>query len=176
MRQPRKPDPEVLESDYRVPTALGTAAWIAALIALLALGDRLPEEDRWWRWVCVTGIAFGVFAFCYIPRHLRRTGEGQGADPGAAPAEPAPATGTADTAPPAGRLPDTDSPNSAPGSDPGEQEAESAAEHRPKPADSPGPAHKPDSAAPDQRTGPPPAGASGAAAPAPGRTDGRETR
>ncbi|MUL44021.1 DUF2530 domain-containing protein [Streptomonospora sp. PA3] len=71
MRQPRKPDPEVMESDYRIPTALGTAAWTAALVVLLAMGDQLPAEDRWWRWVCLTGIAFGVFGYVYIPRHLR---------------------------------------------------------------------------------------------------------
>ncbi|QBI52275.1 hypothetical protein EKD16_02295 [Streptomonospora litoralis] len=64
-----------MESDYRLPTALGTAAWTVALVALLAMGERLPEEDRWWRWVCLTGIAFGVFAFVYIPRHLRNRAE-----------------------------------------------------------------------------------------------------
>ncbi|MDT0304174.1 DUF2530 domain-containing protein [Streptomonospora wellingtoniae] len=75
MRHPRKPDPEVLESDYRVPTALGTAAWAAALIALLVMGDGLAEQDRWWRWVCLTGIVFGLFGYAYIPRHLRKHAE-----------------------------------------------------------------------------------------------------
>ncbi|WP_017542372.1 DUF2530 domain-containing protein, partial [Nocardiopsis prasina] len=73
MRRSRKPDPEVMESDYRLPTALGTAAWAAALIALLAMGDDLAEQDRWWRWVCLTGAALGVFGFLYIPRHLRNS-------------------------------------------------------------------------------------------------------
>ncbi|MFD0802607.1 DUF2530 domain-containing protein, partial [Streptomonospora algeriensis] len=73
MRHARKPDPEVMESDYRVPTALGTAAWAAALIVLVAMGDDLAEQDRWWRWVCLTGIALGIFGFLYIPRHLRKS-------------------------------------------------------------------------------------------------------
>ncbi|TQN27663.1 uncharacterized protein DUF2530 [Haloactinospora alba] len=77
MRQPRRPDPEVLEGDYRVPTALGTLAWLAALLVLLALGDRLAEEDRWWIGVCLTGIALGVFGYLYIPRLLRKRAEAE---------------------------------------------------------------------------------------------------
>ncbi|MDA0566636.1 DUF2530 domain-containing protein [Streptomonospora sp. S1-112] len=72
MRRARKPDPEVLESDYRIPTALGTVGWFVAFAILVALGDRVPPADQWWRWVCVTGMAFGVFAYFYIPRLLRR--------------------------------------------------------------------------------------------------------
>lgn len=75
MRKPRQPDPEVHESDYRVPTALGSVAWTVALIVLLARGDRLAEADRWWIWVCVTGIGLGVFAFWYIPRLLDKRAE-----------------------------------------------------------------------------------------------------
>ncbi|GAA3727720.1 ABC-type nickel/cobalt efflux system permease component RcnA [Spinactinospora alkalitolerans] len=77
MRKPRQPDPEVLESDYRVPTALGAAAWAVALVVLLAMGDRLAESDRWWIWVCVTGIVLGVFAFFYIPRLLRKRSDAE---------------------------------------------------------------------------------------------------
>ncbi|WP_053616648.1 DUF2530 domain-containing protein [Nocardiopsis sp. NRRL B-16309] len=71
MRKPRRPDPDVHESDYRVPAALGTLAWTVALVVLLAMGDGLPESERWWIGVCVTGIALGVFGFLYIPRLLR---------------------------------------------------------------------------------------------------------
>lgn len=77
MRQPRRDDPEVLESDYRVPTALGTLAWLVALLVLLALGERLPEEERWWIGVCLTGIALGVFGYFYIPRLLRKRAEAE---------------------------------------------------------------------------------------------------
>ncbi len=72
MRKPRQPDPDVHESDYRVPAAIGTLAWTVALVVLLALGDGLPATERWWIGVCVTGIALGVFGFLYIPHLLRR--------------------------------------------------------------------------------------------------------
>lgn len=75
MRKPRQPDPEVHESDYRVPTALGTLAWAVALAVLLLMGDGLPESERWWIGVCATGTALGVFGFLYIPRLLRKRSE-----------------------------------------------------------------------------------------------------
>lgn len=49
--------------------AVGTAIWGAALVVLLLIG--LPDHDRWWLWVCVTGIAIGLFAMWYIPRIQR---------------------------------------------------------------------------------------------------------
>lgn len=58
-----------------MPAAIGTAAWAVALIVLLAMGDALPDSERWWIGVCVTGIALGVFGFLYIPRLLRKRGE-----------------------------------------------------------------------------------------------------
>ncbi|MFE3459978.1 DUF2530 domain-containing protein [Nocardiopsis aegyptia] len=75
MRKPRRPDPDVHESDYRVPAALGTLAWAVALVVLLVVG--VPESERWWIGVCVTGIALGVFGFLYIPRLLRRRSEAE---------------------------------------------------------------------------------------------------
>lgn len=75
MRKPRQPDPEVHESDYRVPAALGTVAWAIALIVLLFMGDALPATERWWIWVCATGTGLGVFGFLYIPRLLRKRSE-----------------------------------------------------------------------------------------------------
>ncbi|GAB3206943.1 DUF2530 domain-containing protein [Marinactinospora thermotolerans] len=111
MRKPRRPDPEVLEFDYRVPTALGSIGWTVALVVLLAMGDRLPLESRWWIWVCVTGIALGVFAYFYIPRLLRKRAEAEqrhaarrnaGSKPpaSAAPAEGAGPSGTTSDAAP----------------------------------------------------------------------------
>ncbi|MGW5875362.1 DUF2530 domain-containing protein [Nocardiopsis terrae] len=75
MPKPRQPDPEVHESDYRVPAALGTLAWVIALVVLLAMGDGLPSSERWWIGVCVTGIALGVFGFLYVPHLLRKRDE-----------------------------------------------------------------------------------------------------
>lgn len=72
MRKPRRPTPEVHESDYRVPAAIGTIAWAVALVVLLFLGDGLPASERWWLGVCVTGIVLGVFGFLYIPILLRK--------------------------------------------------------------------------------------------------------
>nr|WP_082126820.1 DUF2530 domain-containing protein [Allosalinactinospora lopnorensis] len=66
-----------MESDYRVPTALGTAAWTVALVVFIAMGDRLDESDRWWLWVCLMGIALGLFGFLYIPRLLRKHDEAE---------------------------------------------------------------------------------------------------
>ncbi|MFL1376199.1 MULTISPECIES: DUF2530 domain-containing protein [unclassified Nocardiopsis] len=83
MRKPRQPDPEVHESDYRVPAALGTAAWAIALVVLLSMGDALPATERWWIGVCATGTGLGVFGFLYIPRLLRKRSEA--AERGAAP-------------------------------------------------------------------------------------------
>ncbi|MFC3998534.1 DUF2530 domain-containing protein [Nocardiopsis sediminis] len=77
MRKPRRPDPEVLEIDYRVPTALGSLAWAVALIVLLAMGDGLAPSERWWLWVCATGLVLGVFGYAYIPRLLRKRAEAE---------------------------------------------------------------------------------------------------
>lgn len=75
MRKPRRPDPDVHESDYRVPAAIGTVAWTVALVVLFLLGEGLPESERWWMGVCVTGIVLGVFGFLYIPVLLRKRAE-----------------------------------------------------------------------------------------------------
>ncbi len=58
-----------------MPAAIGTGAWSVALIVLLVMGDSLPDSERWWIGVCVTGIALGVFGFLYIPHLLHSRGE-----------------------------------------------------------------------------------------------------
>jgi hypothetical protein len=69
MARPRRPPPPPLETnDVRV-SAVGAAAWAVALVVLLLIG--LSEDDRWWLWVCVTGIAIGLFGIVYIPRLQR---------------------------------------------------------------------------------------------------------
>lgn len=72
MTRPRRPNPPPLETDDRKIAAVGAAAWAVALVVLLAVG--LPKEDRWWLWVCVAGIAIGIFAYWYLPR-LERSRE-----------------------------------------------------------------------------------------------------
>ncbi|TDC48010.1 DUF2530 domain-containing protein [Actinomadura sp. KC345] len=66
MTRPHRPDPPPMQTnDVRIAAA-GTAAWAVALVVLLIVG--LPSEDRWWLWVCVAGIAIGLFAVWYVPR------------------------------------------------------------------------------------------------------------
>ncbi|MQY09834.1 DUF2530 domain-containing protein [Actinomadura macrotermitis] len=66
MPRQRRPDPPPLQtSDVRIALA-GTAAWAVALVVLLLLD--LPGRDRWWLWVCVSGIVIGLFASWYTPR------------------------------------------------------------------------------------------------------------
>ncbi|MGI5325837.1 DUF2530 domain-containing protein [Actinomadura nitritigenes] len=66
MTPPRRPDPPPMRTnDVRVALA-GTVAWAVALVVLLVAGT--PSGDRWWLWVCVTGIVTGLFGIWYIPR------------------------------------------------------------------------------------------------------------
>ncbi|TDD26733.1 DUF2530 domain-containing protein [Actinomadura sp. KC06] len=66
MTRPRRPDPPPMQTnDVRIAAA-GAAAWAVAFVVLLIVG--LPDEDRWWLWVCVTGFASGLFGVWYVPR------------------------------------------------------------------------------------------------------------
>jgi hypothetical protein len=62
----RRTDPPPLQTNDRLVAVTGTAAWAVALIVLLIVD--LPADQRWWRWVCVVGLALGLFAVWYIPR------------------------------------------------------------------------------------------------------------
>lgn len=52
-------------------TAIITAAWAVALVVLLVLRSQIPSSERWWIWVCVAGVAMGLFALWYVPRMKR---------------------------------------------------------------------------------------------------------
>lgn len=65
-RRPHRPAPAPLETNDVLIAGVGTAAWMIALVVLLLIG--LPPHARWWLWVCVTGIASGLFGMWYIPR------------------------------------------------------------------------------------------------------------
>jgi H+/Cl- antiporter ClcA len=73
MTRPRRPDPPPLETDDVRIAVVGTGAWAVALVALLLIGP--PEADRWWLWVCVTGVVTGLFGVWYIPRLQRSRAE-----------------------------------------------------------------------------------------------------
>jgi uncharacterized membrane protein len=83
-----RPAPPPLEANDQLVTAIITAAWAAALIVLLVLRDRIPVTERWWIWVCVAGLAMGLFALWYVPRMKRARARSaarnaQALDPGA---------------------------------------------------------------------------------------------
>jgi len=71
--RPSRPQPEPLKTNDVHIAAAGTVAWVIALLVLLVVG--LPEEERWWLWVCLTGAGIGVFACLYIPRLQRKRAE-----------------------------------------------------------------------------------------------------
>jgi H+/Cl- antiporter ClcA len=67
MSSQRQPAPPPLEGPDQLITGSITAAWAVALIVLLAIRSQLPEQDRWWIWVCVAGVAAGLFGLWYVP-------------------------------------------------------------------------------------------------------------
>jgi drug/metabolite transporter (DMT)-like permease len=67
----RRPPPPPLEANDPLVTAIITAMWAVALVVLLVLRDRIPATERWWIWVCVAGLAMGLFALWYVPRMKR---------------------------------------------------------------------------------------------------------
>jgi hypothetical protein len=62
----RRPDPPPLKTNDVLASAVGAAAFAVAFVVLLFV--PLAPDDRWWRWVCLTGFAMGVFGCWYIPR------------------------------------------------------------------------------------------------------------
>ena len=69
MSRPRRPDPPPLQTNDVLVAVVGTVAWAIALVVLLFVG--LPEADRWWLWVCVGGLAIGLYGIWFIPRQHR---------------------------------------------------------------------------------------------------------
>lgn len=53
MAAPTRKAPPPLQVDTLKVVLAGTAVWVAALVVLLLLGDRV---DRLWTWTCVAGI------------------------------------------------------------------------------------------------------------------------
>jgi Protein of unknown function (DUF2530) len=71
VRSPSRPAPPPFEGNDQLITAIITAGWAAALVVLLVLREQIPAADRWWIWVCVTGLCLGVFGLCYVPQLKR---------------------------------------------------------------------------------------------------------
>jgi H+/Cl- antiporter ClcA len=74
MTSDRRPAPPPLEANAPLVTWVGIAAWVVALIVLVAVRQHIPPSDRWWIWTCVAGIGLGLFALIYIP-YLHRSRE-----------------------------------------------------------------------------------------------------
>ena len=66
MTHPRHPDPPPLETNDVLVSAVGAVAFAIAFVVLLIV--PLDPDQHWWRWVCVTGFAMGLFGCWYIPR------------------------------------------------------------------------------------------------------------
>lgn len=62
----QRPDPPPLETNEVLISAIGAVAFAVAFVVLLIV--PLAPGHHWWRWVCVTGFAMGVFGCWYIPR------------------------------------------------------------------------------------------------------------
>ncbi|BEP14456.1 hypothetical protein acdb102_27670 [Acidothermaceae bacterium B102] len=69
----RLPDPEPLQTNDVLAVAVGTAAWVVALVVLLFLHHTLERHHTtWWYWVCLTGIALGCAGLFVTIRRRRR--------------------------------------------------------------------------------------------------------
>ena len=67
--RPEPPPP--LEANDQLVAGSITICWAVALIVLLIVRSSLPAGSRWWIWVCVAGLAMGLFALWYVPRLKR---------------------------------------------------------------------------------------------------------
>ena len=71
MTRNRRPSPPPLEANDQLVAAVLTAGWAVALVVLLALWEQIPAGERWWIWVCATGVVMGLFGLWYVPRVKR---------------------------------------------------------------------------------------------------------
>ena len=73
MTRTRRPDPPPLETNEVIISAIGAVAFAVAFVVLLIV--PLDAGQTWWRWVCVTGFAMGLFGCWYVPRLQRGRAE-----------------------------------------------------------------------------------------------------
>ena len=71
MTRNRRPSPPPLEANDQLVAGVLTAGWAVALVVLLALWEQIPAGERWWIWVCATGVVMGLFGLWYVPRVKR---------------------------------------------------------------------------------------------------------
>lgn len=71
--RPRRPDPPPLPVNDLAAVAVGTAAWLIALLVLLALHTQLARNhETWWLSVCGAGVVLGIAGLGYCDRRQRR--------------------------------------------------------------------------------------------------------
>ena len=64
---------EPLDVDGVQTVAVGTVAWVVALLGLLPFYRTLEDQGRlWWLWTCGVGIALGLFTLWYFRRRRSR--------------------------------------------------------------------------------------------------------
>ena len=71
MTRNRRPSPPPLEANDQLVAAVLTAGWAVALVVLLARWEQIPAGERWWIWVCATGVVMGLFGLWSVPRVKR---------------------------------------------------------------------------------------------------------
>ncbi|WP_235558414.1 DUF2530 domain-containing protein [Sphaerimonospora mesophila] len=69
MTQPRRPDPQPLQTRDTPTILVGTGLWAAALLVVLLVVQ--PTDGRP-IWTCVVGIGLGVFGLLYVRRRDSR--------------------------------------------------------------------------------------------------------
>jgi hypothetical protein len=83
-------DVEPLDVDGVRTVQVGTAVFFLGFLALLPFYGRLAEDDHtWWLWMCLSGVALGLFGLEYCKRRRALRTELEVAD------DPAPGGGEA---------------------------------------------------------------------------------
>ena len=63
---------EPLDVDGVRTVEVGTAAFFLGFVALLPFYGRLEDDGHaWWLWMCLTGVALGLFGLEYCRRRRR---------------------------------------------------------------------------------------------------------
>lgn len=66
-------DVEPLDVTGMRSVAIGTSAWVVALLVLLPFTGSLRDDGNGdWLWTCAAGIALGVFGLWYCRRRARQ--------------------------------------------------------------------------------------------------------
>lgn len=70
-KPPRRPDPPPLEIDESKVIAVGSAAWVLALVVMLICYGKLEDNDReWWIWTAVAGLGLGCWGWVLVRKRV----------------------------------------------------------------------------------------------------------